>query len=66
MTTAEDVVDKAGTVQTGLDDDEETRKDDNPCYDCAPPGGIVTKLIKDGGHSWDSQEHNNILHIALV
>ena len=50
MTTAEDVVDKAGTVQTGLDDDEETRKDDNPCYDCAPPGGIVTKLIKDGGH----------------
>ena len=53
MSTAKDVVDKARTVKAGLDNDKDARKDDNSGYDCAPPGGIVTKLIKDSGHPSD-------------
>ena len=48
--TTEDVVDKARTVQAGLDNDEESSKDDHTSNDCAPPGGIVAKLIKDAAH----------------
>ena len=47
VTAAEDVVDEAGAVQAGLDDDKDAGDDDHASNDTAPPGGIVAKLIKD-------------------
>ena len=61
VTTAEDVVDKTRTVQTGLDDDEDASNDDHSSYNTAPPGCKVAKLIKDCGHLPNSSISLNIM-----